>query len=206
MALAPVAYLLYDVMRHNPADPAWPDRDRFILSAGHASMLQYAALHLSGYDLPLDELRRFRQWGSATPNRRSSGTRREWRRRRGRSARGFANGVGLALANLPRRALEPAAPRGRRPARLRALRQRPDGRRRAGGRLDRRPPRPRRARLRLRRQPDTIDGATTLTCDTEDKGARLRPTAGMSARARLRGPRRPARGARRGGRRSRGRA
>ena len=68
MALAPVAYLLYrDVMRHNPADPAWAGRDRFILSAGHACMLQYAALHLAGYDVTLDDLRSFRQWGSRTP-------------------------------------------------------------------------------------------------------------------------------------------
>ncbi len=68
MALAPVAYLLYTrFLRHDPADPAWPDRDRFVLSCGHASMLQYAILHLTGYDLPLDELEAFRQWGSRTP-------------------------------------------------------------------------------------------------------------------------------------------
>jgi transketolase len=68
MALAPVAYLLYTrFMRHDPGDPEWPDRDRFVLSCGHASMLQYAALHLSGYDLSLDDLRAFRQWGSRTP-------------------------------------------------------------------------------------------------------------------------------------------
>src|ERR671938_2070691 len=65
MALAPAAYLLYTrFMRHNPRDPEWPDRDRFVLSAGHGSMLLYAALHLSGYDLPLEEIKRFRQWGS----------------------------------------------------------------------------------------------------------------------------------------------
>ncbi|MBA3365422.1 MAG: transketolase [Actinobacteria bacterium] len=68
MAMAPAAYLLYTrFMRHNPRDPRWPDRDRFVLSAGHGSMLLYSALHLSGYDLPLDELKRFRQWGSKTP-------------------------------------------------------------------------------------------------------------------------------------------
>jgi len=99
MALAPVAYLLYrDVMRHNPADPAWPDRDRFILSAGHASMLQYAALHLSGYDLPLDELRRFRQWGSATPGHPELGHAPGVETTTGPLGQGFANGVGLALA------------------------------------------------------------------------------------------------------------
>jgi transketolase len=68
MALAPVAYVLYrERMRHDPTDPAWPNRDRFVLSAGHACILQYAALHLSGYDLTLDDLKQFRQWGSRTP-------------------------------------------------------------------------------------------------------------------------------------------
>ena len=68
MALAPVAYVLFrERMRHDPADPAWPNRDRFVLSAGHACILQYAALHLSGYDLALDDLKQFRQWGSRTP-------------------------------------------------------------------------------------------------------------------------------------------
>ena len=68
MALAPVAYVLFrERMRHDPADPAWPDRDRFVLSAGHACILQYAALHLSGYDLTLADLEQFRQWGSRTP-------------------------------------------------------------------------------------------------------------------------------------------
>ena len=68
MAMAPAAYLLYTrVMRHNPRDPGWPDRDRFVLSAGHGSMLLYSALHLSGYELPLEELKNFRQWDSMTP-------------------------------------------------------------------------------------------------------------------------------------------
>ena len=68
LGMAPAAYVLYaKVMRHNPKDPDWPDRDRFVLSAGHGSMLLYSVLHLSGYDLPLDELKKFRQWGSMTP-------------------------------------------------------------------------------------------------------------------------------------------
>jgi transketolase len=68
MALAPVAYVLYgERMRHDPADPAWANRDRFVLSAGHACILQYAALHLAGYDLTLEDLEQFRQWGSRTP-------------------------------------------------------------------------------------------------------------------------------------------
>src|SRR5687768_11198734 len=65
MALAPLAYTLWTRhLRHHPADPKWMDRDRFVLSAGHASMLLYSLLHLTGYDLPLEELKSFRQWDS----------------------------------------------------------------------------------------------------------------------------------------------
>ncbi len=68
LGAAPMAYVLWDrFLRHNPRNPAWPNRDRFILSAGHGSALLYALLHLTGYDLPLEELKRFRQWGSKTP-------------------------------------------------------------------------------------------------------------------------------------------
>ena len=68
MALAPVGYLLWTQhLRHNPADPAWTDRDRFVLSVGHASMLIYSLLHLTGYDLSMEEIVNFRQWGSLTP-------------------------------------------------------------------------------------------------------------------------------------------
>ena len=99
MALAPVAYLLYrDVMRHNPADPAWPGRDRFILSAGHACILQYAALHLSGYDLGLDDLQQFRQWGSRTPGHPELGHTPGVETTTGPLGQGFANGVGVAIA------------------------------------------------------------------------------------------------------------
>src|ERR671924_776228 len=102
MAMAPVAYVLYaHVLRHNPRDPQWPDRDRFVLSAGHGSMLLYSVLHLSGYDLPLDEIKRFRQWGSLTPGHPE--------RDRvhvtpgvevttGPLGQGFGNGVGMAMA------------------------------------------------------------------------------------------------------------
>jgi len=70
MALAPLAYALWTrVMRYNPRNPGWVNRDRFVLSAGHASMLQYAMLYLTGYDLALDEIKDFRQWGSPTPGR-----------------------------------------------------------------------------------------------------------------------------------------
>jgi transketolase len=99
MALAPVAYLLYaEEMRHDPAAPDWPGRDRFILSAGHACILQYAALHLSGYDLTLDDLKQFRQWGSRTPGhpeiRHTPGV----ETTTGPLGQGFANAVGLAIA------------------------------------------------------------------------------------------------------------
>src|SRR5439155_25655057 len=68
MALAPLAYVLWTkVMRHDPTDPTWPDRDRFILSAGHASLLLYSMLYLTGYGLELDDIRQFRQFGSKTP-------------------------------------------------------------------------------------------------------------------------------------------
>src|SRR5204863_3337486 len=68
MALAPLAYKLFiQHMKHDPADPSWFDRDRFVLSAGHASMLLYSSLFLSGYDLSLDDLKQFRQWESRTP-------------------------------------------------------------------------------------------------------------------------------------------
>jgi transketolase len=99
MALAPVAYLLYtEVMRHSPSSPHWADRDRFVLSAGHACVLQYATLHLAGYNLSLEELRRFRQWQSATPGhpefRHTSGV----EVTTGPLGQGFANGVGMGIA------------------------------------------------------------------------------------------------------------
>src|SRR6185295_7586696 len=67
MALAPLGYVLFTRhLRHNPADPTWPNRDRFVLSAGHASMLLYSLLYLTGYDLTLYDIKEFRQWGSRT--------------------------------------------------------------------------------------------------------------------------------------------
>ena len=68
MALAPLAHVLWTrVMKYDPTDPHWPDRDRFVLSAGHASILLYSMLYLTGYGLELDDLKQFRQWGSKTP-------------------------------------------------------------------------------------------------------------------------------------------
>ena len=99
MAMAPAAYLLYTrYLRHNPRDPHWPDRDRFVLSAGHGSMLLYAVLHLCGYDLPLRELQRFRQWGSRTPGHPEYGETPGVETTTGPLGQGFANGVGMAMA------------------------------------------------------------------------------------------------------------
>jgi transketolase len=100
MALAPLAYVLYrNVMRHNPANPDWPNRDRFILSAGHACILQYAALHLTGYNLSLEELKRFRQWGSRTPGHPEHFVTDGVETTTGPLGQGFANGVGFAIAD-----------------------------------------------------------------------------------------------------------
>jgi transketolase len=99
MALAPVAYVLWDrFLRHNPRNPDWPGRDRFVLSAGHASMLLYAMLHISGYDLPLEELKRFRQWGSLTPGHPEYGHTAGVETTTGPLGQGAANSVGMAIA------------------------------------------------------------------------------------------------------------
>jgi transketolase len=105
MALAPIAYLLSRQMRHNPEDPGWFDRDRFVLSAGHASMLQYAMLHLAGYDLPLEELRNFRQLGSRTPGHPEHGHTPGVETTTGPLGQGLMNGVGMAMAEAHMAAL-----------------------------------------------------------------------------------------------------
>ena len=99
MALAPLGHVLYSrVMKHDPADPAWPDRDRFVLSNGHASILQYSLLFLSGYGLELDDLRAFRQWESATPGHPEAGHTAGVEVTTGPLGQGFANAVGMAIA------------------------------------------------------------------------------------------------------------
>ena len=99
LGLAPAAYVLYTrVMKHNPADPKWPDRDRFVLSAGHASMLLYASLHLSGYDLSLDELKKFRQLGSHTPGHPENIETPGVETTTGPLGQGVGNAVGMAMA------------------------------------------------------------------------------------------------------------
>ncbi len=91
------AVLWAKILKHNPKDPEWPDRDRFVLSAGHGSMLLYSALHLSGYDLSLDDLKDFRQWGSRTPGHPEAGCAPGVETTTGPLGQGFANGAGLAL-------------------------------------------------------------------------------------------------------------
>jgi transketolase len=99
MGAAPMAYVLWTrFLKHNPADPGWPDRDRFVLSAGHGSMLLYSLLHLTGYDLPLDELKRFRQWGSKTPGHPEYGLTPGVDATTGPLGQGVANAVGMAIA------------------------------------------------------------------------------------------------------------
>ncbi len=99
MGLAPVGWTLFTKhLRHDPSDPAWPDRDRFVLSAGHASMLLYALLHLTGYDLSMDELKRFRRLGSETPGHPERGDTPGVEITTGPLGQGFANAVGFALA------------------------------------------------------------------------------------------------------------
>lgn len=98
MALAPVAYLLCRQMRYNPHSPDWFDRDRFVLSAGHASMLLYAMLHLTGYDLPLEELKQFRQLGSMTPGHPEAGDTPGVETTTGPLGQGLMNAVGMAMA------------------------------------------------------------------------------------------------------------
>ncbi len=99
MGQADMAYTLWDrFLSHNPADPAWPNRDRFILSPGHASAMLYSLLHLTGYDLSMDELKQFRQWESKTPGHPEYGATPGVEATTGPLGQGFGNAVGMALA------------------------------------------------------------------------------------------------------------
>ncbi len=99
LGVAPMAHVLWDrFLKHNPDDPRWADRDRFILSCGHASAMLYALLHLTGYDLSLEEIKQFRQWGSRTPGHIEYGTTPGVETTTGPLGQGFANGVGMAIA------------------------------------------------------------------------------------------------------------
>jgi transketolase len=99
MALAPLGYVLFNrFLRANPASTDWPDRDRFILSSGHACVLQYSLLHLTGYELSLEDLQQFRQWGSLTPGHPERGHTAGIEVTTGPLGQGFANAVGMAMA------------------------------------------------------------------------------------------------------------
>ncbi|MBI2376079.1 MAG: transketolase [Deltaproteobacteria bacterium] len=99
LGMADLAVVLFtELLRFDPSDPAWPNRDRFVLSNGHASMLLYGLLHLSGYDLPMEELKRFRQLGSKTPGHPEHGLTPGVETTTGPLGQGFANAVGMALA------------------------------------------------------------------------------------------------------------
>jgi transketolase len=99
MGLAPAAYVLWTrILKHNPKNPAWMDRDRFVLSCGHASMLLYSLLYLSGYGLTIDDIKNFRQWGSKTPGHPEFGHTPGVETTTGPLGQGFANAVGMAMA------------------------------------------------------------------------------------------------------------
>ena len=99
MGAAAMAYVLWDrYLKHNPGDPSWPDRDRFILSAGHASMLLYSLLHLTGYDVSIEDIAQFRQWGSRTPGHPEFRVTPGAEMTTGPLGQGFAHGVGMAIA------------------------------------------------------------------------------------------------------------
>src|SRR5688572_2205868 len=105
MALAPLAHVLWTrVMNYDPADPEWPDRDRFVLSAGHASILLYSMLYVTGYDLELADIEQFRQWGSRTPGHPEVHHTAGVEVTTGPLGQGFANAVGLAIAERSLRA------------------------------------------------------------------------------------------------------
>jgi transketolase len=117
MSLAPAAYLLFQrVMRHDPTDPAWIGRDRFVLSCGHTSLTLYIQLYLSGYGLELDDLRRLRQWGSLTPGHPEHGHTIGVETTTGPLGQGLGNAVGMAMAARRERGLlDPDAAAGASP-------------------------------------------------------------------------------------------
>ncbi len=154
MGTAAIAYTIWSRhLRHNPTNPHWPNRDRFVLSGGHGSMLLYSLLHLTGYAVSLEDIQSFRQWGSITPGHPEYGLTPGVETTTGPLGQGFANGVGMAIAEAH------LAARFNRPGHEpdRALRVcyrdgwRPDGGRVLRGGLPGRPFAPGQADLSLRR-------------------------------------------------------
>ena len=162
MSLAPAAYLLFQkVMRHNPADPHWPGRDRFVLSCGHSSLTLYLQLYLGGWGLELEDIEALRTWGSKTPGHPEYGHTAGVETTTGPLGQGIGNAVGMAMAARRERGLlDPGHRRvAVRPPHLRPLQRR----RHRGGRLrrglgDRRRPAARQPDADLRRQPDLDRG------------------------------------------------
>ena len=144
MSLAPAAYLLFQkVMRHNPADPHWPGRDRFVLSCGHSSLTLYIQLYLGGWGLELDDLKALRTWGSKTPGHPEYGHTAGVETTTGPLGQGIGNAVGMAMAARRERGLlDPNAAEG--DVALRPPHLRPVQRRRHRGGRERRGLRPRR--------------------------------------------------------------
>ena len=184
LGAAPMAYVLWTgLLQHDPRNPVWFDRDRFVLSAGHGSMLLYSLLHLTGYDLSLDDLKQFRQWGSnAGPSRAWAYS---WRRSHHRTAR-----TGLRKRrrhgnrrSATRRTLQPPRIPDRRPCYLRhRQRRRPHGRSRFGGRLLGGPSAAWQADLFYDDNHVSLAAGTDITF-TEDRARRSKPMAGTPYRS-----------------------
>ena len=157
MGMAPMTFALWTKhLRHAPTDPAWPNRDRFVLSAGHASMLLYSMLHLTGYAVSMDDLKSFRQWGSITPGHPEYGMTPGVEATTGPLGQGLRQRRGHGHRGAPPRGrVQPARPRGHRPPDVRhLLRRRPPGGHHGRGRIAGGPPQARQADRALRRQPD----------------------------------------------------
>ena len=184
MSLAPAAYLTYQrLLRHDPTDPDWFGRDRFVLSCGHSSLTLYVQLYLSGYGLTLDDLRHLRQWGSLTPGHPEHGHTAGVETTTGPLGQGVATAVGMAMAaRRTRHLFDPEAARGRervRPHRLcLRLRRRHGGRRRLRGRLAGRHPGAGQPRRPLRRQPHLHRGQHRRRVHRGRRWPATPPTAG----------------------------
>ena len=186
MSLAPAAYLLFQkLMRHNPADPHWPGRDRFVLSCGHSSLTLYIQLYLAGYGLELDDLKALRTWGSLTPGHPEHGHTAGVETTTGPLGQGVGNAVGMAMAARRERGLfdpEPAAGESLfdHDVFVHRQRRRPRGRRERRGVVARRPPAARQPRAAVRRQQDLDRGRHQRSRSARTSPSATRPTAGTS--------------------------
>ena len=187
MSLAPAAYLLFQrLLRHDPTDPNWAGRDRFVLSCGHSSLTLYIQLYLSGYGLTLDDLAHLRQWGSLTPGHPEHGHTAGVETTTGPLGQGVGNAVGMAMA--ARRERGPARPRHGRRARARSTTRSGASpptatSRRASrrGEQPRRHPAPRQPRAALGRQPHLHRGRHEHRRSPRTSPRATRPTAGTSS-------------------------